>query len=61
MNEEKTPILATPIWYALAALLLAPACALMFVFVGILTLACWPVMPFVMYKHRRDELQKAKQ
>ena len=59
--KDAPPIFATPIWYALAALLLAPVCALMFVFVGIFTLACWPVMPFVMYKHRRDEFQKEKQ
>lgn len=49
--EYPTP----PIYVAIASVFLIPVLSLVLVAMGILLLVSWPVMPFWIYKQKRNE------
>lgn len=66
MNEEKEAIasntdeICSPFWYAVGTVFTTPLLCVLFVLMAALLLVAWPVMPFVCYFQRKDELKKRR-
>jgi hypothetical protein len=54
MNEQKLG----PGYYALGAFFVIPFAGVALVFFGLLMLVGWPVWPFYLYVHRKQEIAK---
>jgi len=57
-NEVNSTELLCPTWYAIGAFAACPLLAVMFIFAAVLLVASWPVMPFFLWFHRRDEIRR---
>ena len=45
-----------PIYYALGGIVTVPLIAIIMVLLAAVLLVCWPILPFVMYLQRKEEL-----
>jgi len=49
-----------PIWYAIGSFCILPVVALTFAFVACMCVIAWPVIPFLCYFQRVEEIEKLK-
>lgn len=50
--------LLCPTWYAVGGFVTCPVLAVMFVISAVTLVVVWPVMPFFLWFHRRDEIRR---
>lgn len=57
MNRKSPKVSA--VWYAVGAFLVTPLTALFCVLMGLMLVLAWPLIPFLCYLQRREEIQQS--
>jgi hypothetical protein len=50
--------LLSPGWYAAGSFLVCPVAVLFMLFTAVLFTVLWPIIPFIAYSERRDQMNK---
>ncbi len=56
IKRAKTEL--SPYWYGLGALLVTPLSAIIFVLMGLMIILAWPLIPFLCYLQKKEEMSK---
>lgn len=56
IKRAKTEL--SPYWYGFGALLVTPLSAIIFVLMGLMIILAWPLIPFLCYLQKKEEMSK---